>query len=72
MTWTESRCNPVVPQIVSGNRDPKVIRHEPTQSWIMVLYLRKAGAEHMFSLLGSSDLESWQQLSEIRMPGKGE
>ncbi len=72
ITWTEPQENPVVPQIVAGNRDPKVFWHEPTQSWIMVLYLQKTGDEHVFGLLGSADLLSWQQVSEIRMPGKGE
>jgi sucrose-6-phosphate hydrolase SacC (GH32 family) len=60
--------NPVLPQVVAGDRDPKVIWHEPTKQWIMVLYLDK----HDFALFGSLDLKRWVELSRFSVPGFNE
>lgn len=38
-TFTKYAGNPVVDFIRQGNRDPKVLWHEPTQQWCMVLFL---------------------------------
>ena len=38
-TWTKYEGNPVVKHIIGANRDPKVIRYEPDNIWIMALYL---------------------------------
>jgi fructan beta-fructosidase len=38
-TVTKYDGNPVVKQITPGNRDPKIIWHEPTQRWVMTLYV---------------------------------
>jgi len=35
--FTKYPGNPVLQQITGGNRDPKVMWHEPTQKWVMVL-----------------------------------
>jgi fructan beta-fructosidase len=64
-TWTKYAGNPVIEQIVPGNRDPKVFWHEPTARWVMALYLDK----NDFALFASKDLKSWQRLSEVRVPG---
>jgi len=67
-TWTKYAGNPVLGHIVGGNRDPKVIRHAPTQSWVMALYLDA----DVFALFGSKDLKSWERLSDVAMPGTNE
>jgi fructan beta-fructosidase len=60
--------NPVVPHIEGENRDPKVFWHEPTNRWIMVLYL----AEDRFSILGSTNLRDWNELSSYQLKGASE
>ncbi len=67
-TWTKYEGNPVLGHVVGGNRDPKVIWHEPTRTWIMALYLD--GDE--FALFGSPNLKKWEELSRIRIPGSSE
>lgn len=57
--------NPVVPQITGGNRDPKVIWHESTQQWIMVLYVEKPVARHTVHILASANLKQWNVLSVV-------
>jgi sucrose-6-phosphate hydrolase SacC (GH32 family) len=64
-TWVKYANNPVVGHIAGENRDPKVFWHEPTQRWVMALYL-----EHdRFAILTSPDLKEWRQTSEVRVPG---
>jgi fructan beta-fructosidase len=65
-TWTKYPGNPIVPNIYGGNRDPKVIWHEPAKCWIMALFLKNDGT---YLLLKSHNLLSWEKLSEIRLPG---
>ncbi|MDR2675303.1 MAG: glycoside hydrolase family 32 protein [Opitutaceae bacterium] len=65
-TWTKYPGNPVVPNMHGGNRDPKVIWHEPAKRWIMALFLKNDGT---YLLLESRNLLSWEKLSEIRLPG---
>ncbi len=67
-TWTKYKNNPVIGHIRGGNRDPKVIWHEPTQSWIMALYLSKDD----FALLRSTDCKSWKLLQELKLPDSSE
>ena len=38
-TFTKYASNPVVKHIGGGNRDPKVIWHEPTKQWVMALFV---------------------------------
>ena len=40
-TWVKHGGNPVLEQLAPGNRDPKVLWHEPTKKWVMVLYVRR-------------------------------
>jgi sucrose-6-phosphate hydrolase SacC (GH32 family) len=64
-TWTKYEGNPVLGNIHGGNRDPKVIWHEPTGQWVMMLYLDKRGE---FALFGSPDLKEWTKLSDLPFP----
>ncbi len=56
--------NPVVKQITGGNRDPKVIWHEPTKRWVMVLYVELQG-KHTIHFLTSPNLREWKTGSII-------
>ncbi len=57
-TFTKYEGNPVLKQITGGNRDPKVMWHEPTKKWVMVLYveLNKVHTIHFFT---SPNLKDW-------------
>jgi fructan beta-fructosidase len=55
--------NPVVNAITPGNRDPKVFWHEPTQKWVMALYV-ETNKIHTIQFFGSADLKQWSFLSQ--------
>jgi len=61
-TWTVYDGNPIVGHINGGNRDPKVIWHEPTSQWVMALYLD----DNTMGFLTSKDLKSWKLQSKIK------
>lgn len=63
-SWTKYEGNPVIEHIVGSNRDPKVIWHEPTQKWVMALYLDK----NDYALFGSTNLKEWARLSDLQIP----
>ncbi|HUT31287.1 MAG TPA: glycoside hydrolase family 32 protein [Sedimentisphaerales bacterium] len=67
-TWVKYENNPVIGHIRAENRDPKVIWHEPTQMWIMALYLDADD----FLLLSSKDIRNWTPLQEIKLTGSDE
>ncbi|MGI8603759.1 MAG: GH32 C-terminal domain-containing protein [Verrucomicrobiales bacterium] len=62
-SWTKYEGNPVLKEITGGNRDPKVFWHEPTQRWVMVLYVEK-GKAHTIAFLTSPNLRDWTMRSE--------
>lgn len=74
-TFTKYSSNPVLKQITDGNRDPKVIWHEPTQRWIMVLYIKLPSPEKdekglpkgidTIQFLSSPNLKDWTAMSQI-------
>jgi sucrose-6-phosphate hydrolase SacC (GH32 family) len=68
-TWTKFAGNPVLPHIAAGNRDPRLIWHEPTKRWVMVLF---KDVDETFSFFSSPDLRNWTLLHELRVPGCGE
>ncbi len=60
--------NPVVENIVFGNRDPKVVWCEEYNKWIMVLFLQP----FEFAFLSSTNLIDWKQESVIDLPTMNE
>lgn len=70
-TFTKYEGNPVLGQITGGNRDPKVIYHEPTEQWVMVLYVEEprppnaSGPLHTIQFFTSKNLKDWTYTSKI-------
>ena len=62
-TFTKYSGNPVLEQITAGNRDPKVIWHEPTKRWVMVLYVELGGV-HTIHFFMSPNLKDWTLASK--------
>lgn len=67
-TFTKYSGNPVVPNIVGSNRDPKVVWHAPTRQWIMALFLEG----NVYAFLASPDLKKWTLLHTLSVPGVSE
>lgn len=67
-TWAPYAGNPVLPQIIGGNRDPKVIWYAPGRCWIMALFLD----QNDYGLFSSPDLKRWERLSTVTIPGSSE
>lgn len=71
-TFTKYTGNPVVKQVTGGNRDPKVLWHEPTGQWVMTLYVewQKRHTIHFFT---SPNLRDWTlaSISNGDAPGGG-
>lgn len=63
-TFTKLATNPVVDNIASDNRDPKVIWHAPSKQWIMTLWVGTEGKPWIY-FLGSTNLREWKQLSRV-------
>jgi len=74
-TFTKYKDNPIIGEVKYGTRDPKVIWHEPTGRWVMVIYMDGVvpgdpnAAENVknskMGFFTSSDLKSWKFESEI-------
>ncbi len=62
-TWEEYEGNPVVKHIYGSNRDPKVFWHEPSDQWIMILYVRK------FEIFVSQNLIDWTNTCSMELEG---
>jgi sucrose-6-phosphate hydrolase SacC (GH32 family) len=65
-TWTEYKNNPVIgdrfKELGTYNaRDPKVIWHEPTGKWVMIVFERIGN-----SIFTSDDLKNWEYQSHIQ------
>lgn len=58
-TWTKYTNNPVIPNVVGDNRDPRVIWYAPGNKWVMVFWLQ--GTD--FGFFSSTDLKHWTQTS---------
>ncbi|MCR2834344.1 glycoside hydrolase family 32 protein [Parerythrobacter lacustris] len=69
-TWTEHPGNPVLDLGMADFRDPYVFRHEPSDSWVMVVVKSN---EQVAQIYRSPDLLRWGLASEIPAsdaPGK--
>ncbi len=64
-TFKKYSGNPVIKQITGGNRDPKVMWHEPTQRWVLVLYVGLAGDKHTIHFFTSPNLRDWSLASVV-------
>jgi fructan beta-fructosidase len=64
--WTKYEGNPVIPntQKIKDFRDPKVVWHEPSQKWILVL-----AAYDRVKFYSSNNLVDWKFLSEFGIKG---
>ena len=64
-TFTKFSGNPVIKQITGGNRDPKVIWHEPGNQWVLTLYVELPAAagtpkpNHTIHFFASPNLKEW-------------
>jgi sucrose-6-phosphate hydrolase SacC (GH32 family) len=67
-TWTKYEGNPVLQHVRSDNRDPKVLWYEKGKKWIMALFLDR----NDYALFSSTDLKTWERLSDVVIPGDGE
>jgi fructan beta-fructosidase len=59
-TWTEAESNPVVKH---KGRDPRLLWHAPSASWVMAVYDEEKGKSIAFYT--SSDLKQWTLRSRI-------
>ncbi len=66
-TWTKFAGNPVIDINERNFRDPKVIWHEPSGQWVMVVAL---AAQRKVSFYGSKDLKTWNHLSDFGPAGE--
>ncbi len=67
-TFIKHPGNPVVPTIVNGNRDPKVVWDESSSRYLMALYLDS----DRYALLHSTDLLHWEKVQELHIEGDNE
>ncbi len=64
-TWTFYTGNPVLDLGSSEFRDPKVLWHEPSQKWVMIVVLAD---QLKVSFYNSSDLKTWTHQSDFAPP----
>ncbi|MHA2253437.1 MAG: glycoside hydrolase family 32 protein [Candidatus Kariarchaeaceae archaeon] len=62
--FTPYEGNPVQYNIEYINRDPRVIWHEPTSQWIIVLHFHRRA----MAFFTSHDLKTWKKQSEFENP----
>ena len=70
-TFTMYDANPVVKMITRDNRDPKPFWHEPTQQWVMALYVERDG-RHTTEFLTSPNLKEWTSVSALLGDNSGQ
>ena len=68
VTFQKYSDTPILPHIVGANRDPKVVRADELNAWILALYLD--GNE--YALFLSRDLLHWDLFQKITLPNDAE
>lgn len=68
MSFKKYEKNPLIPNVMGQNRDPKVIWCDKLNSYIMAFYL----AESVFTIYASKDLLNWEKLQNITLDGDAE
>ncbi len=63
-TFKKYKDNPILPYIKNQNRDPKVVYHEESDAYVMVLYIDNGE----FALFSSRDLINWAPMQTF-VPG---
>jgi sucrose-6-phosphate hydrolase SacC (GH32 family) len=63
-TFIPYEGNPVLPNIEYINRDPRVIWHDPTSQWVIVLHFHGRA----MAFFTSDDLKTWKKQSEFESP----
>jgi sucrose-6-phosphate hydrolase SacC (GH32 family) len=63
-TFIPYEGNPVLPNIEYINRDPRVIWHDPTSQWVIVLHFHGRA----MTFFTSDDLKTWKKQSEFESP----
>ncbi len=61
-SWKRFSGNPVIPTKGDADRDPKVIWHDASQHYVMVLYV---GGPDTYRFLRSKDLTQWEETSSL-------
>jgi fructan beta-fructosidase len=64
-TWTKYTNNPVLPNQVNDDRDPRVFWYAPGNKWVMLLWMD--GNEYRF--YDSTNLKNWTYRSTFIFPG---
>ena len=64
----EKKNSPIIPHIVGGNRDPKVVYCRESGEYVLSLYLES----HRFGIFSSKNLLSWNKLCELTIDGDDE
>lgn len=70
-TWEAYEGNPIIPNITPGNRDPLVQWHEPTQRWVMTLFVGEPESwlrdenQCAAQIFTSTDLKEWRYESKV-------
>jgi sucrose-6-phosphate hydrolase SacC (GH32 family) len=68
LTFTKFAGNPVVPNLHADNRDPRVLWHEATKQWVMVVWVPVPtdGSNHRDAIqfLTSTNLRDWTPTSQ--------
>jgi sucrose-6-phosphate hydrolase SacC (GH32 family) len=75
-TWKKYPANPVLPNLITDNRDPKVFWYSDRQNpagpkgghWVMALYLEGEN----YALFSSQNLTNWEKMCDIKNLGCSE